>query len=615
MKKKEFKSESKRILDLMINSIYTNKEIFLRELLSNASDALDKLYYTSLTNQNIKVNKDDLSISVELDKEGRIITISDNGIGMNEEELESNLGTIARSGSLAFKNAKDNNIKETDIIGQFGVGFYSSFMVSSLVEVISRAYNEKTGSLWKSNGESGYTIESTDKKDMGTIIKLHLKDDNADENYSEYLEVSKIKDMIKKYSDYIKYPIIIKDDEDNKDNKPVNSMTPIWKKDKKDIKKDEINSFYKDKYYDYEDPIITIKYNAEGLASFNSLMFIPSHAPFDLYTKEYKKGLSLYTSGVLIEDKCEELLPDYYGFVKGIVDTDDLSLNISRETLQSNKKVKLIASSLETKIKKELLDLMKKDYEKYKKFFKSFGMQLKFGVYNNYGVDKDKLKDLLIFYSNKNKDFITLKSYVEQMEDKQESIYYACGETIDKIDMLPQGDAIKSKNMDILYLTDYMDEFVLQALVDYEGKNFKNVASASLNIESDEDNNAIKKVNEDSKEILKFMKEALKDNVFDVKFTNKLVNHPVCLTTEGNISVEMQKVINAMPNDEKINAQVILEINEKHAIVDKIKDLYKTDKEKLKSYTKVLYSQARLIEGLQIDNPTEISNIICDLIS
>lgn len=615
MKKKEFKSESKRILDLMINSIYTNKEIFLRELLSNASDALDKLYYTSLTNQNIKVNKDDLSILVELDKEGRIITISDNGIGMNEEELESNLGTIARSGSLAFKNAKDNNIKETDIIGQFGVGFYSSFMVSSLVEVISRAYNEKTGSLWKSNGESGYTIESTDKKDMGTIIKLHLKDDNADENYSEYLEVSKIKDMIKKYSDYIKYPIIIKDDEDNKDNKPVNSMTPIWKKDKKDIKKDEINSFYKDKYYDYEDPIITIKYNAEGLASFNSLMFVPSHAPFDLYTKEYKKGLSLYTSGVLIEDKCEELLPDYYGFVKGIVDTDDLSLNISRETLQSNKKVKLIASSLETKIKKELLDLMKKDYEKYKKFFKSFGMQLKFGVYNNYGVDKDKLKDLLIFYSNKNKDFITLKSYVEQMEDKQESIYYACGETIDKIDMLPQGDAIKSKNMDILYLTDYMDEFVLQALVDYEGKNFKNVASASLNIESDEDNNAIKKVNEDSKEILKFMKEALKDNVFDVKFTNKLVNHPVCLTTEGNISVEMQKVINAMPNDEKINAQVILEINEKHAIVDKIKDLYKTDKEKLKSYTKVLYSQARLIEGLQIDNPTEISNIICDLIS
>ncbi|MEG1015894.1 MAG: molecular chaperone HtpG [Bacilli bacterium] len=615
MKKKEFKSESKRILDLMINSIYTNKEIFLRELLSNASDALDKLYYTSLTNQNIKVNKDDLSILVELDKEGRIITISDNGIGMNEEELESNLGTIARSGSLAFKNAKDNNIKETDIIGQFGVGFYSSFMVSSLVEVISRAYNEKTGSLWKSNGESGYTIESTDKKDMGTIIKLHLKDDNADENYSEYLEVSKIKDMIKKYSDYIKYPIIIKDDEDNKDNKPVNSMTPIWKKDKKDIKKDEINSFYKDKYYDYEDPIITIKYNAEGLASFNSLMFIPSHAPFDLYTKEYKKGLSLYTSGVLIEDKCEELLPDYYGFVKGIVDTDDLSLNISRETLQSNKKVKLIASSLETKIKKELLDLMKKDYEKYKKFFKSFGMQLKFGVYNNYGVDKDKLKDLLIFYSNKNKDFITLKSYVEQMEDKQESIYYACGETIDKIDMLPQGDAIKSKNMDILYLTDYMDEFVLQALVDYEGKNFKNVASASLNIESDEDNNAIKKVNEESKEILKFMKEALKDNVFDVKFTNKLVNHPVCLTTEGNISVEMQKVINAMPNDEKINAQVILEINEKHAIVDKIKDLYKTDKEKLKSYTKVLYSQARLIEGLQIDNPTEISNIICDLIS
>ncbi|MEG1559089.1 MAG: molecular chaperone HtpG [Bacilli bacterium] len=615
MKKKEFKSESKRILDLMINSIYTNKEIFLRELLSNASDALDKLYYTSLTNQNIKVNKDDLSILVELDKEGRIITISDNGIGMNEEELESNLGTIARSGSLAFKNAKDNNIKETDIIGQFGVGFYSSFMVSSLVEVISRAYNEKTGSLWKSNGESGYTIESTDKKDMGTIIKLHLKDDNADENYSEYLEVSKIKDMIKKYSDYIKYPIIIKDDEDNKDNKPVNSMTPIWKKDKKDIKKDEINSFYKDKYYDYEDPIITIKYNAEGLASFNSLMFVPSHAPFDLYTKEYKKGLSLYTSGVLIEDKCEELLPDYYGFVKGIVDTDDLSLNISRETLQSNKKVKLIASSLETKIKKELLDLMKKDYEKYKKFFKSFGMQLKFGVYNNYGVDKDKLKDLLIFYSNKNKDFITLKSYVEQMEDKQESIYYACGETIDKIDMLPQGDAIKSKNMDILYLTDYMDEFVLQALVDYEGKNFKNVASASLNIESDEDNNAIKKVNEESKEILKFMKEALKDNVFDVKFTNKLVNHPVCLTTEGNISVEMQKVINAMPNDEKINAQVILEINEKHAIVDKIKDLYKTDKEKLKSYTKVLYSQARLIEGLQIDNPTEISNIICDLIS
>ena len=622
--KKQFKAESKRLLDLMINSIYTNKEIFMRELISNASDAIDKLHYLSLTDS--KVKPGNFEIRIEADKGNRTLTISDNGIGMTEEELENNLGTIAKSGSLAFKQENENQT-DVDIIGQFGVGFYSAFMVSKKIEVKSRAYSSDKAYLWTSSGEDGYTISSTNKDTCGTVITLFLKDDDEDFKYSEYLEEYKIRSIIKKYSDYIRYPIVMnvenrvlkdggKDEyETIHEDTTLNSMIPIWKKDKKDITEEDYNNFYSDKFYDYEKPMKVINSKVEGQCSYNSILFIPSHAPYDFYTKEYEKGLQLYSNGVLIQEKCGELLPDYFNFVKGIVDTPDLSLNISREMLQHDKNLGIIAKSIENKIKNELSNMMKNDYEEYKKFFKIFGLQLKFGIYNNYGMDKDKLKDLILFYSANKKDLISLKEYVSNMSENQDKIYYANGETPDKIDLLPQVELVKDKGFDILYFTDYMDEFAIQTLMEYEGKKFINVCSKDLNLSSDEENKKLDKLNSEHSDLFKAMKESLADSVSEVRFTNRLKSHPVCLTTEGDVSVEMEKVFNAMPTDNKIKANTILEINSEHKIVDKLNDLYKNDKDELAKYTKILYAQAKLIEGLTIDNPTEISNLVCDLIS
>ena len=621
MKKKEFKSESKKLLDLMINSIYTNREIFLRELISNASDALDKLYYKSLTDANIKVNKDDLKINISIDKENNTLIIEDNGIGMTEEELESNLGTIAKSGSLVFKEMNESN-KDIDIIGKFGVGFYSAFMVSDKVDVLSKSIDSEKAYLWESEGADGYTITEASKETNGTIIRLHLKKDTEDDKYSEYLDEYKIKELVKKYSDYVRYPIIMgvhtskpkKDNEkeykDVVENETLNSMVPIWKKDKKDIKEDEYDNYYIDKYYDYEKPLKVITTSVEGMCSYKGLLFIPSHAPYDFYTKEYEKGLSLYSNGILIMDKCKELLPDYFSFVKGVVDSEDISLNISREMLQRSKNLNIIAKNIENKIKKELELMMENDKDNYKKFFKAFGNQLKFGIYNEFGAHKDELKDLIMFYSSREKDLISLKDYVKNMVAGQDSIYYACGETNEKIDLMPQTEQVKDKDYDILYLTDYIDEFVLSVLNEYDGHKFVNVANENLNLENSPE---LEKFNEENKDLLNTMKDAI--SISDVKFTNKLKNHSVCLTTKGDVSVEMEKVINAMPTDERINAEKVLEINMNHPIANKLKDLYENDKEELKSYAKVLYAEARLIEGLSIENPTEISNLINSIIS
>ena len=616
MKKKEFKSSSKRLLDLMINSIYTNKEIFLRELLSNASDALDKLNFLSLTDASIE--KDNLEIFIIPNKNDRTLTIYDNGIGMSEEELEHN--------SLKFKE-ENKDQKSAEIIGQFGVGFYSAFMVAKKIEVLSRRYGSENAYLWESTGPDGYSIKESKMDGYGTKIIIYLRDDTEDDDYGKYLDEHTIRSLVTKYSDYLRYPIKmevenskLKDGstteyETVKEIVTLNSMIPLWKKDKKDITDDEYNNFYTDKFMDYEKPLKVIHTSVEGTVSYKSLLFIPSHAPFDYYYKDYKKGLELYSNGVLIMDKCEDLIPDYYSFVKGLVDSPDLSLNISREMLQNDKHLIAMSKTIETKIHNELLDLLKTNFEEYKKFFSVFGSQIKYGVYNMYGMDKDKLKDLLIFYSFKKKDFITLEEYVNTMEQNQDNIYYASGETTDKIDMLPQVEQVKNNNFDILYLTDYLDEFVINILGEFNGKKFKNVTDGSLDLDSDEEKDQIKKINEDNKQMLAYMKEALSDEVIDVRFTNKLVNHPVCLTTDGKISVEMQKVINAMPTDEKVNAKMILEINEKHPIANKLRDLYDNDREELKKYAKILYSTSRLIEGLSVENPTEVSNIICELLS
>ena len=625
MKKKEFKAESKRVLDLMINSIYTNREIFLRELLSNASDAIDKLYFKSLTDEKLNIKREDLKITLSVDPKERSLTITDTGCGMNESDLENNLGVIAESGSLKFKE-ENKDQQDVQIIGQFGVGFYSAFMVSKKVEVLSKKYDSDVAYLWESEGVSGYTIKEYPKDTIGTTIKLYLKDDTEDENYSDYLTEFKIRSLVKKYSDYIRYPIMMdavtkkenpetKKDEEVTETVTLNSMIPLWKKNKSDITLEEYNNFYEERFYDYEAPIKYIHTSVEGLVTYNALLYIPSHAPYDFYTKEYKKGLQLYTNGVLIMDKCEELLPDYYSFVKGVVDSDDLSLNISRETLQNDKNVKQIAKSLETKIHNELIDLLNNDFETYKKFFKAFGNQIKFGIYNMYGLNKDKLKDLLIFYSANKKDFITLDEYVNNMKEDQKFIYYASGETVDRIDLLPQVEQIKNKGFDILYLTDYVDEFAIQALINYNEKEFKNVSDASLDFSTEEEKKELEELNKNSKDVLEFLKDTLKDNVVDVRLTNKLSNHPVCLTTEGEISVEMQKVINAMPTDEHINASLVLEINSKHPIVEKLNILFNNDKEELKKYAKILLAEAKLIEGLPVENPTEISNLVVELIS
>jgi len=625
MSNKEFKAESKRLLDLMINSIYTNKEIFLRELISNASDAIDKFYFRSLTDKNVKINRNDLKIRIDIDKEGRNIIITDNGCGMTEEELDTNLGTIAKSGSLNFKEENEKK-EDIDIIGQFGVGFYSAFMVSDLVTVESKSIDSEKSYKWQSSGVDGYTIEPCAKLENGTKITLHIKEDTDDEKYSEYLDSYKIQELIRKYSNYIHYPIQMevekskkKEDSDEYEKyyeiETINSMIPLWKKDKKDVKEEEYNQFYTEKFFDFEKPLKVIHSSVEGQYKYDSLLFIPKNLPWDFYNKDYKKGLQLYANGVLIMDKCEDLLPDYFSFVKGLVDSDDLSLNISREMLQHDRQLKVIAKNIENKIKAELENILKNNREDYEKFFEIFGLQLKFGTYNEYGMNKDKLKDLLLFYSSLDKKMVTLKEYVGRMNEDQKAIYYASGESVDKIDMLPQVEAFKDKGYEVLYLTENIDEFVLQILMQYEEKTFANVSNESLDLETSEEKENLEKINEENKDMFTLMKEAINLEVENIKFTHRLKNHPVCLSSEGVISVGMEKTLNAMQHNQGAKAKMILEINENHEIANKLKKLYEEDKEELKKYTKVLYAQARLIEGLEIDNPTEISNIVCEYMS
>jgi len=625
MSKKMFKSESKKLLNLMINSIYTNRDIFLRELISNASDALDKIYLESLTNKNVKVDKSKLSINVAYNKDERTITISDNGCGMTDKELDDNLGTIAKSGSEAFKESLDKGSKNVDIIGQFGVGFYSAFMVAKEIKVDTKSYKSDKSYLWKSSGIDGYTVDESNKKDNGTVITLYLKDDTDEVKYSDYLDENKLKELIKKYSDYIRYPIMMEvthheEDPKNKgkyiDKKVVetiNTMVPLWKKDKKDVKEEDYNNFYMDRFNDYEEPLYTITSNVEGDATYRALMFIPKKAPFDFYTKDYEKGLALYSSGVMIMDKCDELLPDYFSFVKGVVDSEDVPLNISRETLQKSYSVRVIAKSIESKIRKELSNMLKNDRDKYIEFFKVFGANLKYGVYDKFGANKDKLKDLIMFYSYKKKGLITLKEYVSDMPKDQDSIYYASGENIDKIDKMPQLDSVKEK-YDILYLTDYVDEFCLTALQEYEGKKFVNVLSDNFDLSSKEEKEKNEKANKDASKMFEDMKKVIPE-VSEVRFSNKLKDHPVALSVKGDISIEMEKVFKSMGNGMPITAQKVLEINENHKIADKLKKLYKDDKNEFEKYTKILYSEAALISGVTIDNPTEISDLIIDTLA
>ncbi len=610
MKKKEFKTESKKILNMMINSIYTNEEIFLRELISNASDALDKLYYNSLTDKKLKVKKEDLKIKVSFDKDKRTITVSDNGIGMNKDELENNLGTIAKSGSELFKLENEKK-KDIDIIGQFGVGFYSSFMVSEKVDVLSRSAYSDEAYLWESEGTDGYTISPSTMDSNGTIITLHLKNDTDNHKYSEYLDDYNLERIIKKYSDYITYPIVMDKKEDDKtEEKTINSMVPIWKKSKKDVKDEDYFNFYKDRYYDYENPIHIIKSQVEGLVSYDALLFIPSHASNDYYTKEYEKGLELFSKGVLITNKCADLLPDYFSFVKGIVDSEDIDLNISRETMQLNHQVKNIAKSIESKIKKELLDLLKEKRSDYEKFFKEFGSQIKYGIYSSFGMNKEELQDLLLFNSSFEDKFTTLREYKERLKEDDQKIYYAAGETIDKIKNMPQVENMIDKGHEVLFLTDYLDEFTIKAMNKFEELEFVNVQDTA-NEEEDEE---IKKVNEENKDLISIMKSAITIN--DIKFSDKLKNHPVSLTSVGEVSLEMEKVFKAMPNSGDVKANKVLLINTNHPVYEKLVSLHNNkDDDGVKKYTNVLYNMALLINGLSIDNPNELTETICNIIS
>jgi len=612
--KKQFKAESKKLLDMMINSIYTNKEIFLRELISNASDAIDKLYYRSLTDKSVKVKKDDLAIWVSINESDKSITISDNGCGMTKDELEDNLGTIAKSGSELFKEQNDPK-KDISIIGQFGVGFYSAFMVAKKVIVKSKSVDSEEAYLWESEGVEGYTVKTCDKETIGTEIILYLKDEN-DEEELNLLSSEKLRSIIKKYSDYIRYPIKMMIKHDDKDEEQtINSMIPIWKKKKSDVKEEEYNDFYTDKFYDYEKPLRVIRSDVEGLTSYSTLLFIPSHAPYNYYTKEYEKGLELYSRGVLIMDKCSDLLPDYFSFVKGIVDSEDIELNISRETMQKNNQVKLISKNIEKKIKSELVDMLKNDREKYETFYKAFGMQLKHGIYASYGMNKDLLGDLLLFYSSKEEKYVTLDEYISRMGDR-EDIYYVSGESINNIKMIPQVELVNEKGHEILYLTEYLDEFVIKTLREYQGKKFVNVTNNNLDNLSEEEKKDLEKINTDNEDLLKMMTECLKEQVKEVKFTNNLKNHPVCLTSSGEVSLEMEKILNQMGEDnQNIKAETILEINNNHPVSEKIKELYQTNnQEELEKYTKILYNSARLVAGLSVENPSELTDLICEMI-
>lgn len=633
MKMKQFKAESKRLLDLMINSIYTHKEIFLRELISNASDAIDKLYYHALSDGNTGLNRDDFSIELAIDKENRTLTITDNGCGMTKEELENNLGVIAKSGSLAFK--QENEAKEDiDIIGQFGVGFYSAFMVASNVKVYSKAYGAEEAWVWESNGAEGYTVEPCEKESNGTQIVLTIKEDTEDEKYSEFLEAYRIQELVRKYSDYIRYPIRMEVEKSRMKEQPegeeadeekapeyetytevetLNSMVPIWRKNKNELTDEDYNSFYKEKFFDYSDPLKVIHTYTEGAATYHALLFIPAKAPYNYYTRDYEKGLKLYASGVLIMDSCKDLLPDHFSFVKGLVDSEDLSLNISREMLQHDRQLKVIASRLEKKIKAELLSMLKNDREKYEEFFKNFGLQLKYGVYNGFGANKEMLQDLLLFYSSSEQKLVTLEEYVSRMKEDQKYIYYAGGESREQIERLPQTELVKDKGYEILYLTDDVDEFALQMMHDYSEKEFKSVSASDLDLDTEEEKKEFEKQAEENKDLLTFMKDALDGKVKAVVLSKRLKSHPVCLSNEGMLSIEMEKVLNAMPNDQKVKAERVLEINASHPIFEKLSKLYAEDQEKLKTYAQLLYTQAELIEGMPVEDPVAFSNAVCEL--
>lgn len=628
MQTKEFKAESKRLLDMMINSIYTHKEIFLREIISNASDAIDKLYFKSLTDTSVGMKKSDFAINIAIDKENRTLTVSDNGIGMTEEDLENNLGTIANSGSFAFK--KDNDLgDDVDIIGQFGVGFYSTFMVAKEVTVVTKAFGSDQAYKWTSDGVEGYTIEECDKPDgVGTTITLKLKDDTDDEKYSTYLDQYQIQSLVKKYSDYIRFPIRMevehthyneegKEPEVHKAIETLNSMTPIWKKNKSELKDEDYNNFYMEKFGDYEPPVAHIHSKNEGVATYDALLYIPARAPFDYYSKDYEKGLQLYSSGVMIMEKCADLLPDWFSFVKGVVDSEDLSLNISRELLQQDRQLKIIAKNLEKSIKNELAKLLKNDREKYEKFYSVFGLQFKFGIYQSYGAANETLKDLLMFPSSFDGKNVTLKEYVSRMKEDQKEIYYACGETKERIEMLPQLEKIKDKGYEVLYFTQDVDEFAIKVMINYDGKPFKSISDADLDLDTEEEKEEAKKLDEENKDMITFMQEAIADKVKTVRLSKKLKTHPVCLSSDGSITIEMEKVLNAMPQNDgnKVKAEKALEINPNHPIFEKLKDLYANDKDKLKDYAKLLYDQALLIEGMSIDNPVEFANLVCELMT
>lgn len=628
MVKKQFKTESKKLLDMMVNSIYTHKEIFLRELISNASDAIDKLYFRSLTDDSVKLVHSDYEIRIAADRDARTLTVSDNGCGMSCDELENNLGTIAKSGSFDFKNDPENkNGEQIDIIGQFGVGFYSAFMVADSIAVESRVYGSDEAFRWESEGADGYTVSPCEKETAGTTITLHIKPDTDDESYSEYMDEYRIRSLVKKYSDYIRYPIRmlvshskLKEGSDSEyetvtEDETLNSMVPIWKKTASEVTDEEYSQFYQDKFYDYEAPLKVIRQKTEGASNFEALLFIPSHAPFDYYSKDFEKGLQLYSSSVLIMEKCKELLPDHFSFVRGLVDSSDLSLNISREMLQHDRQLKLIAKALEKKIASELAKMRNSDRDKYEKFFAAFGNQLKWGIYSSYGSNKDTLQDLLLFKSSFEGKYVTLSEYVSRMKEGQAKIYYAYGDSVEKIALLPQVEAVIGHGYEVLYLTEDIDEFTLQMLHSYSEKDFLNVCEENLDLSSDEEKEKLKAENEASEDMFKFMKESIGKDVAKVRFSGTLQKHPVSLSSEGNVSMGMEKVLSKMPGteDQHIKAEIVLEVNVDHPLAAKLKELFASDKDKLAAYSRILYAQARLVSGMSIENPSEVSELVCGL--
>ncbi|WP_163536636.1 molecular chaperone HtpG [Gracilibacillus sp. YIM 98692] len=622
MEKKQFQAESKRLLEMMVHSIYSQKEIFLRELISNASDAIDKIYYKALTDDNISFNQDDYYIRIEADKDQRTLTVKDTGIGMTQEELEKNLGTIAKSGSLDFKNEVEMKDGQ-EIIGQFGVGFYSSFMVADKVTVYTRSLYNDEGFKWESDGEEGYTIESFNKQDVGTEIVIQLKENAEEENYDEFLEEHKLQSIIKKYSDFIRYPIKMdvteqrpKSDDDDTleevtEEKTINSMVPIWRKNKQELTDEDYQSFYQEKHFGFDQPLSHLHISVDGMVRFQSILYIPEQLPFNYYSQDFEKGLELYSNGVLIMEKCADLLPDHFSFIRGIVDSEDLSLNISREILQQDRQVKLIAKNIEKKVKNHLQSLLKNDREKYEKFYDAFGRQIKYGVYSDFGANKDKLKDLLLFYSSSEEKLVSLKEYVDRMPEDQEHIYYATGESHDRIEKLPQTELVKDKGYEILYFTDEVDEFAIKMLMNYDGKEFKSVSSGDLDLEDEETKQEAEKQKEEHKDLLAEMKEILGNKVKDVKLSTRLKSHPVCLSAEGDVSIEMEKILKQMPDNQNIEANKVLEINNKHDIFKALVEAHGNDKEKVTLYTNILYNQALLIEGLPVEDPVALTNDMC----